>query len=153
MSYSATMPAQMKPTPAQRALSVDSGRNYRKPAALRTRADVTRDRDVRKTVWPRGESDGDDFAIGLEDTTVGSVVQWTEGGADFAAAAKRAIELAVGSAAREQEVGIGRFGVRVTYRDDFAVALHEHLVGDLQVDAEINHRQSRAVKGRVECAV
>src|SRR5205823_6774243 len=68
------------------------------------------------------KSHGHNLPIGLKSGTVGSAVEIAKRGAHLAADTKSGIEWAARTQTRQQEVGIGIFGVRITDGDDFAIA-------------------------------
>jgi len=63
-----------------------------------------------------------------------------------------AVERAPRTQTRQQEVGIGIFGVRITDGDDFAIALQQDFVGTLAAIAEVDLCHPVVTEGRVEDA-
>src|SRR5204862_5342337 len=98
------------------------------------------------------KSHGHNLPIGLKSGTVGSAVEIAKRGAHLAADTKSGIEWAARTQTRQQEVGIGIFGVRITDGDDFASALQEDLVGTLAAIATVDFGFPVATERRVENA-
>ncbi len=73
----------------------------------------------------------------MQEAGIGSAVQVAEGGADFSAGPEGLVESAIRVEPRGQEIGVGRFRVGKTDRNELAIGLEEKAAGALKKATEV----------------
>ena len=107
---------------------------------------------ARRVPWASPAGAGAAMGFGAGAGVGTAAIQIAKGGSHFTADTKGGVERAARTQTRQQEVGIGIFGVRITDGDDFAIALQQDFVGTLAAIAEVDLGFPVVTEGGVEDA-